>query len=123
MTHPAEVNEALGIAFSRCHKLIDDAERRGDHVGADAWLTALRAIEAAEKTMRDAREKQTWRTTPGERVDASRWAPQLRAACPSCSAAVGQPCVFTPTERHILGDADHVHRMRANKIGMDLKPL
>jgi hypothetical protein len=67
--HPAEVNEHLGIAYQLCNKLIDAAEKRGDQVGADAWLVARNAIEAAEKAMRDAREKQTWRTLPGERVD------------------------------------------------------
>lgn len=34
--HPAEVNEALGIAHARCQKLIEDAEKRGDQAGADA---------------------------------------------------------------------------------------
>ena len=60
-THPAEVNELLGLAYQRVNKLIDDAERRKDQVGADAWLVARNAIEAAEKAMREAREKQTWR--------------------------------------------------------------
>lgn len=60
-THPAEVNELLGLAYQRCNNLIDDAERRKDQVGADAWLVARNAIEAAEKAMREAREKQTWR--------------------------------------------------------------
>jgi len=63
-THPAEVNEALGIAHSRCQKLITDAERRGDPAGADAWLVALRSIEAAESAMRDARTKQAWEKKP-----------------------------------------------------------
>jgi hypothetical protein len=67
-THPAEVNEALATAHARCDKLIDDAERRGDQTGADAWLVARNAIEAAEKAMREAREKQTWRSVQGERV-------------------------------------------------------
>jgi len=59
-THPSEANEALGIAALRCEKLIEDAEQRGDRLGADAWLVALRSIEAAEKAMRDARERQKW---------------------------------------------------------------
>ena len=60
-THPAEVNEALGLAYARCSRLMEDAERRGDPAGADAWLTARTAIEAAEKAMAEARTKQTWR--------------------------------------------------------------
>jgi hypothetical protein len=60
-THPSEVNEYLGQAHYRCCQLIEDAERRGDQIGADAWLVARNAIEAAEKAMRQAREKQTWR--------------------------------------------------------------
>lgn len=59
-THPAEVNEHLGLAYQGCNRLIDDAERRADQTGADAWLVARNAIEAAEKAMREAREKQTW---------------------------------------------------------------
>jgi len=59
-THPAEVNEALGLAHARCKRLIEGAEKRGDVIGADAWLVALRSIEAAEQAMRDARLKQTW---------------------------------------------------------------
>ena len=61
-THPAEVNEHLGLAYQLCNKLIEDAEQRGDQKGADAWLVARNAIEASEKAMRDAREKQTWNT-------------------------------------------------------------
>jgi hypothetical protein len=67
--HPAEVNEHLGLAYQLCDKLIEGAELRGDQVGADAWLVARNAIEAAEKAMREAREKQTWKTFAGERVD------------------------------------------------------
>ena len=126
-THPAEVNEALGIAHSRCNRLIEDAERRGDQAGADAWLVARNVIEAAEKAMREAREKQTWRVVQGERVDAQRFPPMLfpptlRVACPNCGAGMGERCVFTPQERALLGDAERVHRERANQIGMDFKP-
>ncbi len=67
--HPAEVNEHLGLAYQLCDKLIEAAEKRGDQAGADAWLVARNAIDAAEKAMREAREKQTWRHYPGERVD------------------------------------------------------
>ena len=66
--HPAEVNEHLGLAFGLCNKLIEAAEKRGDQKGADAWLAARNSIEAAEKAMRDAREKQTWKTHAGENV-------------------------------------------------------
>jgi hypothetical protein len=59
-THPAEVNEVLGLAHARCKRLIEDAEKRGDVNGADAWLVALRSIEAAEQAMRGARMKQSW---------------------------------------------------------------
>lgn len=59
-THPAEVNEALGTAHARCGKLIEDAEERGDRAGAEAWLVARNAIEAAEKAMAEARRKQNW---------------------------------------------------------------
>jgi hypothetical protein len=67
--HPAEVNEHLGLAYQLCNKLIEAAELRGDQPGADAWLVARNAIDAAEKAMRAAREKQTWRVVQGERVD------------------------------------------------------
>lgn len=67
--HPAEVNEHLGLAYGLCDRLIEEAERRGDQDGADAWLVARNAIEASEKAMREAREKQTWKTHAGERVD------------------------------------------------------
>jgi hypothetical protein len=67
--HPAEVNEHLSLAHALCGRLIEAAEHRGDQAGADAWLVALRSIEDAEKAMRVAREKQTWRTFQGERVD------------------------------------------------------
>jgi hypothetical protein len=59
-THPAEVNEALGSAFLRCSKLIEDAEKRGDPVGADAWLVARNAIREAEIAVSEARSKQNW---------------------------------------------------------------
>lgn len=59
-THPAEVNEHLGLAYQKCLRLIADAEKRGDTAGAAAWNIALQSIEAAEKAMRDARELQTW---------------------------------------------------------------
>lgn len=58
--HPAEVNMHLAHARAECDRLIEGAERRGDQKGADAWLVARTAIEAAEQAMRDAREKQTW---------------------------------------------------------------
>lgn len=67
-THPAEVNEHLGLAYQGCNRLIEDSEHRGDTVGADAWLVARNAIEAAEKAMAEARKKQTWKTVAGERV-------------------------------------------------------
>lgn len=67
--HPAEVNEHLGLAYQLCNGLIEGAEHRGDQAGADAWLVARNAIEAAEKAMREAREKQTWKDFAGERVD------------------------------------------------------
>ena len=76
-THPAEVNEALGLAHARCKRLIDDAEKRGDSVGADAWLVALRSIESAEAVMRDARTKQTWR----EQQATKPWTPDFCAKC------------------------------------------
>lgn len=59
-THPAEANEALDQANTKCLRLIEDAEKRSDRPGADAWRVALRSIESAEKAMRDAREAQTW---------------------------------------------------------------
>lgn len=59
-THPAEVNEHLGLAYQKCLKLMSDAERRDDKRGAEAWAVALRVIEAAEIAMREARELQTW---------------------------------------------------------------
>jgi hypothetical protein len=59
-THPAEVNDRLDRATVLLSKLIEEAEQRGDQKGADAWLVARNAVEAAEKEVRDARTKQTW---------------------------------------------------------------
>lgn len=59
-THPADVNDKLGIAVALIQKLIAEAETRGDQIGADAWLVARKAVEEAEVAMRLARTKQTW---------------------------------------------------------------
>lgn len=63
-THPAEVNDRLGRAVALLSNLIAEAEKRGDQKGADAWLVARNAVEAAEKEVRDARTKQTWSRKP-----------------------------------------------------------
>ena len=116
--HPAEVNEHLGLAYQLCNKLIEAAELRGDQTGADAWLVARNAIEAAEKAMREAREKQTWRTVQGERVDR----PWLNAPCPACGAAIGTECK-PPFDHPLRGPGQSIHRARANLLGMDFKPI
>lgn len=59
-THPAEVNEALALAYAKCDRLISDAEKRGDRKGSDAWLVARGAIKKAEEAMQEARTKQNW---------------------------------------------------------------
>lgn len=59
-THPAEVNMDLSRARCGVDRLIEGAEKRGDQKGADAWLIARNAIEAAEQAMREARMVQTW---------------------------------------------------------------
>jgi hypothetical protein len=128
-THPAEVNEALAKAHARCNELIEAAELRGDQAGADAWLVARNAIEAAEKAMREAREKQTWRSVQGERVDERpTFQPPLNVSCVKCHAGVGEWCKFTEAELEdmpVIGGAGvgMVHRERANSIGVDLEPL
>jgi len=59
-THPADVNEALGIAHLKCKGLIADAEKRGDTEGVTAWQYALSSIEETERAMARARSKQDW---------------------------------------------------------------
>ncbi len=123
VTHPADINMALATAFSGCNRLIADAEHRGDQKGADAWLVARVAIEAAEQAMRDARRKQDW-----TRKEPRPFPPTLQVSCPKCFSVIGVHCVFTEAElagQPVIGGAGHhmVHRERANLIGPDLKPI
>jgi len=138
--HPAEVNEHLGLAYQLCNKLIEGAELRGDQAGADAWLVARNAIEAAEKAMREAREKQTWRTVQGERVHSTiaararadsdplgRTAERVRVAhsvaCPTCGAPIGYPCQFSPAERHEPNERIHVARANLTPLHVPVEPV
>jgi hypothetical protein len=122
-THPAEVNEALGLAFAQCQRLVQDAEKRGDQSGADAWLVALRSIEAAEAAMREARTKQNW----ARKEEQPTIKPPFNVSCTKCHAGIGQECKFTEEELAgqvvVGGGGVHmVHRERGNKLGADLKP-
>lgn len=44
-----------------CERLAEQADKRGDIAGADAWRTALLAIEHADDEAKRARERQTWK--------------------------------------------------------------
>ncbi len=58
--HPSEAMKHLGLAYQSVRRLIEDATKREDHAGAEAWDEGLKAIVAAEEALRVARGKQAW---------------------------------------------------------------
>ncbi len=61
--HPAFGMNHLGMAMASYKRLVEDAEKRGDVAGADAWRVVIDAVEHAEGVAQRAREQQTWRVT------------------------------------------------------------
>ncbi len=61
--HPAYGMNHLGMAMASYVRLAEDADKRGDPAGADAWRIVIDAIEHAENVARKSRERQTWRVT------------------------------------------------------------
>jgi len=59
--HPSDLNSALMKARIECERLAEQADKRGDVAGADAWRITLLAIEHADDEAKRARERQTWK--------------------------------------------------------------
>lgn len=88
-THPSEINQHLAHAFGGVGRLIEDAKKRGDSDGADAWQVALGAVKDAELAMARAREKQNWERAPVKKV------PPGEAVRAAMDAARHSPCAKT----------------------------
>lgn len=58
--HPTEATGPLCDALLALEGLIEDALRRGDQRGAEAWRKAHAAVEAARQLCAEMRKLQTW---------------------------------------------------------------
>lgn len=69
-THPSDVMDAFSTAWRKLHALADEADKRGDTVGKEAWMEAVVGLEALERMASVARSKQNFdRCHACKRVD------------------------------------------------------
>lgn len=58
--HPADLHMPFYVQVTTLRKLEEDAKKRDDLRGADAWRLARQAVELAEEVAKHARTVQDW---------------------------------------------------------------